>query len=355
MRSTLSNRIALALLLGAIIWCALAATISSEVPHVVNYQGRLTNTGGDPVPDGDYEITFFIYDDEEGGEPLWGPENPTDVTVTNGLFEWQLGSLEPFTKGLFDDTTRWLSISIGADPEMDPRTKLTSVPFAYHALNADDDGDWTEAAGDIYRTDGNVGIGMSDPRAKLDVAGGIRILRDDDFVEFGEGEGLELFYDPVARVGIIQVFQRFAGYRTLNLAHGRVGIDVMNPGYDLDVGGECHASSFPTSSDSRFKTNVKTVDNALERLTQIRGVTFDWNEKYEALGRSTGHRELGVIAQEVEEIFPELVTTWGDDNYRAVDYGRLTGVLIEAIKELKTENDEVKRELAELRKLIEKE
>jgi hypothetical protein len=64
---------------------------------------------------------------------------------------------------------------------------------------------------------------------------------------------------------------------------------------------------------------------------------------------------LGVIAQEVEEIFPELVTTWGDDNYRAVDYGRLTGVLIEAIKDLKAENDEVKRELAELRKLIEKE
>jgi len=341
MRSTLSNRIALALLLGAIIWCALAATISSEVPHVINYQGRLTNTGGDPVPDGSYDLTFRIYNFPSGGSVVWGPENAVEVKVENGLFEWQLGSVEPFPAGLFDDTARWLGIAVEGDPVMQPLTKLTSVPFAYTAMNTGDDGDWTESEDDIHRVDGNVGIGMSDPRAKLDVAGGIRILRDDDFAGFGEGEGLELFYDPVERVGIIQVYQRFMGYRRLNFAHGNVGVGVMNPDYRLDVAGEC-------------KTNVKTVDNALEKLTQIRGVTFDWNEKYEALGRSTGHRELGVIAQEVEEIFPELVTTWGDDNYRAVDYGRLTGVLIEAIKDLKAENDEMKEELARLRTLIEK-
>ena len=50
------------------------------------------------------------------------------------------------------------------------------------------------------------------------------------------------------------------------------------------------------------------------------------------MGRSTGQRENGVIAQEVESVFPELVTSWGDEGYKAVDYGRLTGVLIEAIK-----------------------
>ena len=352
MRSTLSNRIALALLLGAIIWCALAATISSEVPHVISYQGRLTTPAGDPVPDGNYDLAFRIYNFPAGGSVVWGPENASGVKVENGLFEWQLGSVTPFTAGLFDDTARWLSIQVEADPEMQPFTKLTSVPFAYTALNSD--ADWTESAGDIHRVDGNVGIGMSDPRAKLDVAGAIRILRDDDYQQPGEGEGLELYYDPVERVGIIQVFDRFAGYRTVNFAHGRIGIGVMHPDYLLDVAGECHASSFPTSSDKRFKTNVETVDNALDRVTQIRGVEFDWNERYEATGRSTGHREIGVIAQEVEKVFPELVTTWGDENYRAVDYGRLSGVLIEAIKDLKAENDEMKKELAELRELINK-
>jgi hypothetical protein len=77
-------------------------------------------------------------------------------------------------------------------------------------------------------------------------------------------------------------------------------------------------------------------------------VAFDWNDDYEALGRSTGHREIGVIAQEVEAVFPELVTTWGEDAYRAVDYGRLTGVLIEAVKELKAENDALRERIEAL-------
>ena len=93
-------------------------------------------------------------------------------------------------------------------------------------------------------------------------------------------------------------------------ATGEVGIGTSTPGYKLDVAGVCHASSFPTSSDSRFKENVEQLTGVLDKLEQVRGVAFDWNERYEALGRSTGHREIGVIAQEVEAVFPELVTTW---------------------------------------------
>jgi uncharacterized coiled-coil protein SlyX len=79
----------------------------------------------------------------------------------------------------------------------------------------------------------------------------------------------------------------------------------------------------------------------LEKLERIRGVSFDWNEKYQSLGRSTARREIGVIAQELEAVFPELVTRWGVQGYRAVDYGRLTGVLLEAIKELRVENRDI--------------
>ena len=71
----------------------------------------------------------------------------------------------------------------------------------------------------------------------------------------------------------------------------------------------------------------------LERLERIRGVSFDWNELYESVGHSTGHREIGVVAQEVEAVFPELVSVWGDEKYMAVDYGRFTAVLVEAVKE----------------------
>ncbi len=125
-------------------------------------------------------------------------------------------------------------------------------------------------------------------------------------------------------------------------ASGGVGIGTNSPAYKLDVAGPAHASSFPTSSDQRLKTNIVQLTDVLPKLEQVRGVSFDWNDTYAALGRSTGHREIGVIAQEVEAVFPELVTRWGEEEYRAVDYGRLTGVLIEAIKELRHENAALK-------------
>ena len=131
----------------------------------------------------------------------------------------------------------------------------------------------------------------------------------------------------------------------ITAADGNVGIGTIAPGYKLDVAGQAHATGFPTSSDARLKKNVTPLTNVLEKLERIRGVSFDWNEKYESMGRSSGHREIGVIAQEVEAEFPELVTTWGEEKYRAVDYGRMTAVLIEAIKELKAENEELKKRI----------
>jgi len=141
------------------------------------------------------------------------------------------------------------------------------------------------------------------------------------------------------------------GYITTDAGHiiispaSNVGVGTSTPAYKLDVAGSCHASSFPTSSDLRLKTDIQPLTGALDKISRIRGVSFSWNERYEAMGRSTGHREIGVVAQDVEAAFPELVTKWGDEDYRAVDYGRLTAVLIEAVKELKKENESLKQRL----------
>lgn len=85
-------------------------------------------------------------------------------------------------------------------------------------------------------------------------------------------------------------------------------------------------------SDERLKSNIRTIDNALAKVTQLRGVYFDKDSK----------SSTGVIAQEVEKILPEVVT---DGEYKAVSYGNIVGVLIEAIKELKQELADIKREL----------
>ena len=94
------------------------------------------------------------------------------------------------------------------------------------------------------------------------------------------------------------------------------------------------------SSDKRLKKNIKPISSALDKLLQISGVEFDWIEKKEVHSHK-GH-DVGVIAQEVEEILPEVVVT-RDNGYKAVNYEKIVPLLIEAIKDLKAEVDELKK------------
>jgi hypothetical protein len=104
--------------------------------------------------------------------------------------------------------------------------------------------------------------------------------------------------------------------------------------------GGWYAPSYNGSSDARMKTNVHQVDGALDKLERIRGVAFEWAETESpyALGGVPGQSGVGVLAQEVEEVFPELVTIYTpEEEYKAVDYNGLTSTLIEAVKELKAQ------------------
>ena len=94
------------------------------------------------------------------------------------------------------------------------------------------------------------------------------------------------------------------------------------------------------SSDKRLKENIKPISGALDKLLQISGVTFDWIEK-EEIHSHKGH-DVGVIAQEVEEVLPEVVVT-RDNGYKAVNYEKIVPLLIESIKDLKAEIDELKK------------
>ena len=129
-------------------------------------------------------------------------------------------------------------------------------------------------------------------------------------------------------------------------------IGFLNTGanwsFKVDDSGNCTATGNVTAySDARLKTNVNTIDNALDIVDQLRGVSFDWIE--------SGKHSIGVIAQEVEKVLPELVITQEvtdgqtEENpnpetkeIKSVDYGKMVGVLINAIKELRAEVDELK-------------
>ena len=86
------------------------------------------------------------------------------------------------------------------------------------------------------------------------------------------------------------------------------------------------ASSFNSTSSLRYKQNVQPLSNALDIIEKLQGVTFDWKD--------TGKSDIGLIAEQVNEVLPQFVLKDEDGIPQAVDYGKLTSVLIEAVKEL---------------------
>lgn len=115
------------------------------------------------------------------------------------------------------------------------------------------------------------------------------------------------------------------------VVHGIDSDDTDNRTWLFKQNGDFVSSGNVTAySDIRLKENIEAITNALEKVKALRGVTFDMN----------GKRNIGVIAQELRLVVPEAVN---DGEYLSVAYGNLVALLIEAIKDLSTEVEELKR------------
>jgi hypothetical protein len=118
---------------------------------------------------------------------------------------------------------------------------------------------------------------------------------------------------------------------------GKVGIGTTNATSklhvigDVRVSGDIAAANFNSTSDISLKGNIKIIEDPIEKVLQLNGVTFNWKENQKP--------SIGVIAQELEKVLPELVTQ-GD--IKSVNYNGLIGLLIEAIKEQQKQIDELK-------------
>ncbi len=111
---------------------ALISISIANASQIINYQGKISDSDGDPVADGDYQMIFTIYD--AGGASQWSSD-VQDVFVSNGLFNYSLGSVVLIPDNIFENSNLYLGIKIGDDPEMSPKTLLTSVPRAAVAHN----------------------------------------------------------------------------------------------------------------------------------------------------------------------------------------------------------------------------
>ena len=119
-----------------------------------------------------------------------------------------------------------------------------------------------------------------------------------------------------------------------------IGSSTTSSSYKLYVSGSVYATGSYGGSDLRLKQNIETIDNGIEKVMNMRGVYFDWKDEHkEEKGEG---RQTGVIAQELNEVLPEAVTYAEDQDEYAVDYSKITAVLIEAIKDLKNEINQLK-------------
>ena len=153
--------------------------------------------------------------------------------------------------------------------------------------------------------------------------------------------GAKTFTQNITANGLINVTGTGTSTFTSHLKAHCLGIG-MDPSYTT---GEIVAAAdiiAYASSDKRLKENIKPIENPLGKIAQISGNTFDWIENSEV--HSHKGSDIGVIAQEIEAVLPELVTT-RENGYKAVQYDKVVALLIEAVKEQQTQIDELKSKL----------
>lgn len=168
---------------------------------------------------------------------------------------------------------------------------------------------------------GDVGIGTNSPSARLEIVGSLKVDTNTLYV---------------------------------NDVTNRVGIGTTSPTEALHVVGDaCVTGTVGACSDRRYKTDIEPINDALSLIERLRGVHFNWRRDEYPDYKFSEKPQIGFIAQEIADIIPEVVTQ-GDDGYYWVDYGRLTPVIVEAIKVQARLINEKEEELKEVRQRLER-
>jgi hypothetical protein len=161
MKSVICKRDSLWMILLCILAILAPPAAVADVPDQISYQGYLTDDEGVPVPDGTYSMHFYLFDAPTGGIQLWNPNSGEvqDVTVTNGVYNVQLGAVEPLVSSVFDGGVAWLQIVIEGET-LSPRQRITATAYSLKAGDADTVGGQAASAfGDI--TGVTAGTGLS--------------------------------------------------------------------------------------------------------------------------------------------------------------------------------------------------
>ena len=268
----------------------------------------------------------------------------TNLTTTNAIFTTGLTTVTllattSISTGLLNSTNTTITNAVATNLSSGIAIFTTGLTTANifvtgpSNLNGN-----SNTLGSIITTGGNVGIGSVTPSYKLDVNG---IIRNNTDIIMSSASRATLYNDSGAlqirsgSTNMLHLNQDNSGNMSLAMGGGSVGIGTTSPGYKLHVVGDIYASGDITAfSDIRLKENIVQLIGCLDKIDNMRGVSFNRID--------TGTKHIGLIAQEVESQFPELVATDQNTGLKSVNYGNVVAVLLECIRELKGEFNEFK-------------
>lgn len=217
-------------------------------------------------------------------------------------------------------------------------------------------------AGGKFHVRGRVGVGTETPDAGIHLKG-TGFPETFMFLEAATGNdaGFRIYEGATAKWHIFNDVNA-GGLRMYNTAattaifckqdNSNVGIGTITPGYKLQVGNsgdgtQARANAWNTFSDARLKKDFTKINRPLEMVEKLTGYYYYWKEGVDQ------NRQVGFSAQEIRDVMPEVVSE-GEDGLLSVEYGKISPLLLEAIKALKNENDRLKTENSELKAISEK-
>lgn len=342
--------------LGAALLCVLAGCMGLNAQTNLSIQGTIQNFDGSAVDNGSYDVIFKLYTTDVGGAAVWSETQ--SAQVTGGVYSVLLGSVNPLTVPF--DQTYYLGITLPGGPELTPRSRLTSSPYALSVIGQTN----------VFPSTGAVGVGTNAPAAgyqlhinaaagdgkmlvegvnsaKIDLKKGANTaeinydgsaLNMPGTVNIGTLNATNFSYNPsnmaissklaVGQGGVdpdnalkvtgnsfLSGFVEIDGVKALSWPGGRVhsagdqsnfAVNAQTTGYTLRVQGRVWAAEVWAGSDRRIKKDFHRSEKVAD-LSALRRLQVTDYRHVDEIAKGSAFKK-GFIAQEVESVFPEAVS-----------------------------------------------